>query len=746
MSFLAPGAFAGLLLLSIPILVHLFKPRHVRQTPFSSLRWLHLTQQRMARCIQWHQVLLFLLRASFLSLLVFALARPLWTVQGAVGGVDRIVVLDVSRSMGRKLEGRPRPFDTARELAVGTLNRLQAGDRTAVLLTGTDTTVLAPWTSDPTAYLPALESLEPGLTGTNLDSSLEMIRTLLNQRRPDVRVEVLLLTDNTSGSWTSGAISSFVGDLSEQDQKGIEFQLVDVALPAPRNAWLAKAQVRETDAGSILHVEASCTGEGPPTRTLHVSGLTGVQDFSKSLTLEAGRKTSIDLPLPKTFDAATSKGHLRLEPPDEMPDDDELFVNLDASGPRLLLIEPETPAEDSLRPGFPLRMALKALKDAGTADFRLQVRAPAVVTTQEIAAAEVVILTDVPGLTTAQADAISQRVRGGAGAVMILGPHVEADVYNQRFVSPLEPTEGLLSSPLGTVVQAPVTAGGLQTWGRWNERHPLVAGLLDPLLGDLGQVRSNSYLKFRDPPAATDEVVAAFDDGTPALLVRKVGAGRVVLLNASGDDRWCDLPRRKSFVPLVDRIVNDLASAGGKRSFNTGEAVTVSLPAGGAGAGGQFSVKTPSGKSIKPRVESSTAGSILKLDGLSEPGFYSVVPASLDAQSASGTGTEGTVTFVVQPSRDESSLQPINEDLLASWWKPAKLEIMKPAAMSSALSAGAGRINLEPWLIMLAGLVLLAEMFLVHWLCPRVNPALAASRTHRRGFVPPLKSREGVPS
>ena len=49
LNFLAPAAFAGLLLLAIPIAVHLFKPRKMRQTPFSSLRWLKVTRQRAGR-------------------------------------------------------------------------------------------------------------------------------------------------------------------------------------------------------------------------------------------------------------------------------------------------------------------------------------------------------------------------------------------------------------------------------------------------------------------------------------------------------------------------------------------------------------------------------------------------------------------------------------------------------------------------------------------------------------------------
>ena len=85
-SFLAPFALAGAALLAIPVILHLFKPRKVRRTPFSSLRWLHLTQQKLARRIKWHQVLLFLLRFAFIALLVLAIAKPVLNPPGTTAG------------------------------------------------------------------------------------------------------------------------------------------------------------------------------------------------------------------------------------------------------------------------------------------------------------------------------------------------------------------------------------------------------------------------------------------------------------------------------------------------------------------------------------------------------------------------------------------------------------------------------------------------------------------------------------
>src|SRR5262249_36052805 len=277
MTFLAPGALIGLVLLAIPIVIHLFKPRRVRQTPFSSLRWLHLTQQRMARRIQWHQVLLFVLRAAFLTLLVLALARPLLVPRGGAGALDRILVIDVSRSMGREPEGRRRPIETARDLAARTFQSMQAADRTAVLLAGGQTRVLAPWTTDAAPYLAAVQSVEALPVATGLDSALETLGALIGQGRPGAAGGGCFFTHNPCGSWTPGAISSFVAGLPKE--KPVSLRLIDVGFPGARNGWLASARLRESDAGPVLHVDASCVGEAPQTRTLYVSGLSGVKEL-----------------------------------------------------------------------------------------------------------------------------------------------------------------------------------------------------------------------------------------------------------------------------------------------------------------------------------------------------------------------------------------------------------------------------------------------------------------------------------
>ena len=57
--------------------------------------------------------------------------------------------------------------------------------------------------------------------------------------------------------------------------------------------------------------------------------------------------------------------------------------------------------------------------------------------------------------------------------------------------------------------------------------------------------------------------------------------------------------------------------------------------------------------------------------------------------------------------------------------------------------ADAGRIMLLPWLALLAAVFFMLEMFFVHWLCPRMNPATIDSRTSRDGLLKPVNKGTG---
>jgi hypothetical protein len=259
-------------------------------------------------------------------------------------------------------------------------------------------------------------------------------------------------------------------------------------------------------------------------------------------------------------------------------------------------------------------------------------------------------------------------------------------------------------------------------WG-----HPIFSRLFDPVYGDLAQTRFKMHRQLLMPEGdvAGVRVLASIADVGPAIIESEFGAGKVVLFNTTANDTWSDLPRRKSFVPVLDRLINYLAGTSGKGAFALGEAVTVPLPEGVNP--GSVEVAAPDGKQLKPAVRELAGRNIMQLDGLTTPGVYQVTY----------TSSAGSQTFpvVVQSTGSDSMLARVDEATLRTWWEPAEFSFFVPVGGSTPPGLAVTRVSLEPWMLLLACLMLLAEMFFVHWLCPQMNPAVTSqSLVAGRGF------------
>ena len=325
-TLLAPIALAAFALLAIPVIIHLLKPKRVRTMPFSSLRWLRSSQHKMSRRIQWHQVLLFLLRAAFLSALVMALAKPVFSTGSKQLFTERFIILDVSRSMNYEQPGGETPVVRARKIARALLAQGLPGDRATVLLTARNAAALGPLAEDPTRYVARLEAARAGLGETELSSALAAIRPMLATPRPNARAELIFITDSHQGAWSQGAIAEFTAGV----KMPVSVRVTDVGPSAPRNAWIADVRPVEVGGKHFLHARLGASGNEPQERTLRVKKPSGLGTIEQKVTIAPGTFAEASLPMPADFDFAGKIAELVLEPRDALPDDDIFWINLDA--------------------------------------------------------------------------------------------------------------------------------------------------------------------------------------------------------------------------------------------------------------------------------------------------------------------------------------------------------------------------------------------------------------------------------
>src|SRR5215216_936505 len=125
MAFLNAYLLTGLVLASVPVIIHLLNRRRFQLVEWAPMKYLKLTIKTNRRRLRIEQLILLALRTLLIIMLILAVARPalsesgLGRVFGGKGRVSRVIVIDDSLSMGYQVERRPA-FEVAKQ-AVGEL-------------------------------------------------------------------------------------------------------------------------------------------------------------------------------------------------------------------------------------------------------------------------------------------------------------------------------------------------------------------------------------------------------------------------------------------------------------------------------------------------------------------------------------------------------------------------------------------------------------------------------------------------
>ena len=153
-----------------------------------------------------HKALLFLLWAG----LVFALMRPQWLTphtEVSTPGYDLMLTVDASHSMDAldfTAEGRQVTRMAVVKGVMGRFIDSREGDRTGLIVFGSQSYVLSPLTVDRLAVRQLLDGVVPGIAGqgTALGDGIALSAKKLRERPPGSRVTILISDgDNTSGGF-----------------------------------------------------------------------------------------------------------------------------------------------------------------------------------------------------------------------------------------------------------------------------------------------------------------------------------------------------------------------------------------------------------------------------------------------------------------------------------------------------------------------------------------------------------------
>ena len=527
LGFLVPAFLAGLAALAIPLLMHLRDRNEETPTRFPSLMFLVRLPIRTSdrrKVTDWP---LLLLRALAIAVLVLAFSRPFFgrTAAASAEGRARNVVLLLDRSMSMGYEGN---WTAAQDSARAVLASLGADDQVALVLFDEEAELARPWTRDKATVRAIVDVTTPVSRGTRFGAALRVGRSALVSA-PVGAAEFVLVTDLQR--------SGLAGVAGLELPAGLPMRVAQVAAATRPNTSLRAVEARRVVAGTRVRLQVIArlvTRELAAPRSARLTlRIAGREVAARTATLQPNGELAVvfdAIPAP----ASAVDGQVTIDA-DRLPADDRFYFTLPADdGLTVLLVVPDDLARDETL------YLERALAIGRAPAVRVERRRTGTLDAASLERAALVLLWDVAPPTGAAGTTLTRWISEGGGMVIAAGPRLGA-----RRGAALDAVAGVNGI-------ADRRAGGGAMLGDVREEHPLFT----PFRASAAALVAPRFYRYpRLEPAVGADVLARFDDGAPALIERKSGDGRVILLAMALDAREGDFPLQPAFLPLMRRLV-----------------------------------------------------------------------------------------------------------------------------------------------------------------------------------------------
>jgi Aerotolerance regulator N-terminal/von Willebrand factor type A domain len=659
MGFLAPWFFAGAAALAVPLYLHLLRRHTSTPRPFSSLMFFEPRTQSSIRHRRLRYLVLLALRLALLALLVLAFADPFVNRPVASAPANKLLLLVIDNSFS--MRAGTRLADAKRE-ALSVLASRSPAERAQVLALGSGLEAMTQPTSDSRALQAAVEAIDPTDARGDFGDLARGLRSFSESVQGHIDLHFF------SDMQKSEMPASF-SDLALPANVSLFLHpVVDSAVPnwavesvtAPGQVWdVKKARVQAVIAGYE-------TPAATRTASLVVNGKTIA---TQKVQVPANGRATVEfssLNVPYGF----SRCAVRIDSADSLPADDANYFAVERSDPRpVLFLHGPSDRRSPIYFGA-------ALASSAESAFTMESVSSEQAASVQPSKYAFVVLSDVPSLPSSFENDLARYVRGGGGVLIAAGtsmgrlsriPVFDANILDAHYYS---------NGP-----------GGFLTVGDTDPSHPSIAKA-----NRWPDVKFYYAVKVDD---AGSQVAARLTDGTPLLLDKKIGEGRVLLLASGLDNLTNDFPLHPDFIPFVEQTAFYLSGSerpGGSRlvgaylELRTAKERAVSVE-----------VIDPAGRRPLSLQEATTAQTYQ----LNDSGFYELRLAN---------GRQDVVG--VNADRRESDLAVMSPDSLSLWaGKPANSGA-SAAAGTVASAAGPMPEKFNPhslwWYVML--LVLLSAV------------------------------------
>jgi hypothetical protein len=656
MGFFTPWFLAGAVAVGLPIWLHLLKRHKTDPKLFPSLMFFEYRETSSVKHRRLDHILLFVLRTLMILLLALLFASPFIRRSAAASDGKKLTVVAIDRSFSMRDGDR---LARAKEQALQVLNNLKPGDQAQVIALAGQVQSLTQVVNDPAALRAAVAAVQPGDSRASYGELARYLRTLSEgQKMP---LEVHLASDMQKSAMPPG-----FADLRLAPSTTLIFHQVGV----PEKNWTLENVVapRRVFDPKRVKIQATVTGFGTPAAKRNVTLLLNGRELqSKTVDVPENGRAQVEflgLEAPYGF----SKGEVRIDAADTLPGDDHYYFSTERTDPRKVLF-----IDDGRRPRAELYFRT-ALDSSGDGGFQMDTQRPEAAAAANLPSFAFVVLNDPASVPQNLESSLEHYVNSGGSLLVALGPGAA--------VLPRVPV-------LDEAIQASSYAG--REGDLFLTVTDIDAG--HPALRSVDRFNGVKFYQAIHVSAAKSRVLAKLNDGTPLVLERSIGEGKVLAFTSTFDNVLNDLPIHASWVPFVAQTALYLGGGGAEQPVNVAVDSYVELRT-GDGKGAAAEVSDPDGKRVLSLEEAVKARNF----AIDREGFYEIKTAA---------GRRSLVA--AHADRRESDLATIPPETLDLWKGTGSTDSTPSGGAPGASDAADKPWGLWPYILLLLLGVAVAE-------------------------------------
>lgn len=698
---------------SIPIILHFLHRRRFRETEWAAMRFLLEATRKKSRRLRLERLLLLTVRTLVMILIAIALMGQLSNPDSknvvGRGATHHIIVLDSSLSMGTKVDEGTR-FTAAKEIARRIVNEANSGDAFHLVRIAdvSPTMVFRQPSFQGRHVLRELEQFNVTDEVGEVIPALEAVEELLGKLPEMTRKNVVIISDFQQDNWrpeTRGGQPRLQELLREAAAKS-RLVMLDVGRYEAANVAITQltsdqpfvavntpltitASVKNFGSNAINEVPIELwsgdrmlerkrvqlgAGDEATATFTHAFRTSGDQLLEARITndtLAADDRRWLSLPVREHFSILLVDGGI--DHPVQRTASLYLQVALSPS-------MRDSPWTGSLRPDEPI-------SDVRFADRNFD-------------SFDCVMLAEPRSLTEAVVSRIEQYVRGGGGVIMCVGD----DIGDMNKLNRLayRDGQGFMAASLDEAVES---------------ENPIVFDIsnldhavLEPFRGNPGTGLEKSFtakhIRVSLPNDGSATTILKFTNQDPAIVERRFGNGRSVLITTSLDMTWSTWPVSPSFPPVINELVRSTVAGRWTRpTMLVGDQFGRILSERDANAAAVL--KLPNGKTRPLSIRKSEFDVVVETEPLLRPGLYELTlddnHESAQSVAVNINTRESAVTRLTQPDLEEQ-FSGIGFDYRTDW----------QSSSSGSDEAIAPGVDITRWLLYAVLALLLVES-IVAW-------------------------------